>query len=255
MRHLNLTIPAMTLIAASLTLAPGLPLLAAGQDQRIEAAAEDSYNFKTYLKNDTIHVASEAGVVTLTGTVAQEDHRALAQETVAGLPGVKKVDNRLTLAANQPADRTDDWVTMKVKGALAFHKNVSATDTKVTTQDGVVTLAGNTESEAKKDLTGRYALDVEGVKSVNNELVVAGAKAHEGIGEKVDDASITAQIKTSLLFRKSTHALSTQVATRQGVVTLHGEARNAAERDLVTKIAEDIKGVKQVRNRMTLRQS
>jgi osmotically-inducible protein OsmY len=72
---------------------------------------------------------------------------------------------------------------------------------------------------------------------------------------KVDDASITAEIKTSILFHKSTHALATQVSTRDGVVTLHGEAANEAEKDRVTRIAEDINGVKRVNNRMTLRQS
>lgn len=255
MRHLNLNLPAVTFISATLALAVSPPLLAAGQDQRIQAAAKGSYNFKTYLKDDNIKVTSANGVVTLSGTVSQEDHRALAQETVAGLPGVKSVDNQLTLAANQPADQTDDWITMKVKSTLAFHKNVSAADTKVSTQEGIVTLTGNTETAAKKELTGKYAMDVEGVKSVRNELVVAGAKAHESVGEKVDDASITGQVKASLLFHKSTHSLSTKVSTRQGVVTLHGEAKNAAERDLVTRIAEDIKGVKVVHNKMTLRTS
>jgi len=126
----------------------------------------------------------------------------------------------------------------------------------VTTQNGVVTLTGTAGTEAKKELTGAYALDVEGVSSVRNDLAVAGPlPPHERIGEKVDDASITAQIKTSLLFRKSTHALSTRVRTRDGVVTLHGEARNLAEKDLATKVAEDIKGVKAVHNRMTLRVS
>jgi osmotically-inducible protein OsmY len=37
------------------------------------------------------------------------------------------------------------------------------------------------------------------------------------------------------------------------VVSLHGEARNVAEKDLVTKLAEDINGVKQVHNRMTVK--
>ena len=71
----------------------------------------------------------------------------------------------------------------------------------------------------------------------------------------MDDASITAQVKTTLLFHKSTHALATKVRTKNGVVTLRGEANNEAERDLVTKLAEDIKGVKSVHNHMTVKKS
>lgn len=256
MRHLKLNHPGILMSSAALLLV-GFPLQASEQDNRIEAAAKSSHNFKSYLKDDNIKVASSEGVVTLTGTVSKDYHKFLAQETVAGLPGVKSVTNQLTVAGDQPSDNSDAWITMKVKTALAFHKNVSATGTEVNTQNGVVTLSGSADSEAMKQLTGEYAKDVEGVTGVRNNLTVAKAakpaKAERTMGEKVDDASITAQIKTTLLFRKSTHALATKVQTKDGEVTLHGEARNAAERDLVTKLAEDIDGVKHVSNRMTVK--
>jgi osmotically-inducible protein OsmY len=254
MRRSYLIFPAAIMTTAALVLAGGVPLAASPMDARIEASARNSYNFRTYLKDDSITVACSGGVVTLTGMVSQDYHRSLAQETVAGLPGVRSVHNQLAVAADQPSEHSDQWISMKVKTALTFHKNVSASATEVHTENGVVTLSGTAGSEAKKELTGEYARDVDGVTDVRNDLVVAGSQ-HETMGEKVDDASITAQIKTTLLFRKSTHALATQVRTRDGVVTLHGEARTAGERDLVTRLAEDTKGVKQVNNRMTLRKS
>jgi osmotically-inducible protein OsmY len=256
----KLTHPTAIISSAALMLAGGVALQAADQDSRIETSAKNSYNFKTYLKDDSIKVASSEGVVTLTGTVSFEYHKQLAEETVAGMTGVKRVDNQLTIIGDQPADRSDGWVTMKVKTVLAFHKNVSATDTDVTTTNGIVTLSGKADSQAQKDLTGEYAKDVDGAMEVRNNLVVdrpnkATAKAHRTMGEKVDDASITAQIKTSLLFRKSTHAMATKVTTKDGVVTLNGEAQNAAERDLATKVAEDIDGVSRVHNKMTVKKS
>jgi osmotically-inducible protein OsmY len=254
MFHLNH--PTALVSSAALMLVGGVALQASELDNRIETSAKNSYNFKTYLKDDSIKVASSEGVVTLTGTVSFEYHKLLAQETVSGLPGVKNVNNQLTVIGDQPADRSDGWVSMKVKTVLAFHKNVSATDTDVSTTNGIVTLSGKADSQAQKDLTGEYAKDVDGAMEVRNNLVVdRPAKARRTMGEKVDDASITAQIKTSLLFRKSTHAMATKVTTKDGVVTLHGEARNAAERDLVTKLAEDIDGVTHVHNKMTVRKS
>ncbi len=256
MRMFNLNHPTAIVSSAALLLAGGVAMQASELDNRIETSAKNSYNFKTYLKDDSIKVASSDGVVTLTGTVSFEYHKLLAQETVSGLPGVKSVNNQLSVIGDQPADRSDGWVTMKVKTVLAFHKNVSATDTDVSTTNGVVTLSGKADSQAQKDLTGEYAKDVDGAMEVRNNLVVdKPAKAHRTVGEKVDDASITAQIKTTLLFRKSTHALATKVTTKDGVVTLHGEARNAAERDLVTKVAEDIDGVTHVHNKMTVKKS
>lgn len=242
------------LASVSVVLVGGMPLVASQQDNRIEAAAKNSYNFRTYLKDDHIKVASNEGVVTLTGTVAYDYHRVLAKETVAGLPGVKSVNSQLSVVGDEPSDHSDAWITMKVKGVLAFHKNVSATATEVTTQKGVVILTGKADSESQKQLTGEYVKDVEGVSEVRNELVVSNParQAHRTLGEKIDDGSITAQVKTSLLFHKSTHAMATRVSTKHGVVTLHGEARSGAERDLVTKLAEDIEGVKLVNNRMSV---
>lgn len=226
MRHPNLIIPIMVL-AAGLSLAGGVPLQASPADGRIEAAVKDSYNFKTYLKNDPIKVESANGVVTLTGTVAREDHKALAEETAAGMPGVQQVENKLTLAGNQPQEHSDSWISMKVKMVLSFHKNVKASTTEVNTQDGVVTLTGTADNQAQKDLTAEYAKDVDGVAEVRNRMVVAKTKsAGQKLAEKVDDASITAQIKTTLLFHKSTHTLATKVTTKDGIVTVHGEAQN-----------------------------
>jgi len=230
----------------------GLPLQAASQDHRIESSAKSSYNFMTYLKDDNIKVASSDGVVTLSGTVSQEYHKFLAQETVSGLAGVKTVNNQLQVIGDQPSEHSDGWITTKVKGVLAFHKNVSASDTEVNTQNGVVTLSGKADTESQKQLTGEYAKDVDGVMEVRNNLAVTN-HAHRSLGRKVDDSSITAQIKTALLFHKSTHALATKVVTRNGVVTLHGEAQNGAERDLVTRLSEDIEGVKHVNNRMSVK--
>jgi osmotically-inducible protein OsmY len=78
------------------------------------------------------------------------------------------------------------------------------------------------------------------------------AKPKETIGEKIDDASVTAQVKSSLLSHRSTSALKTKVSTTDGVVTLSGVAKNAAEKSLVTKLVTDIDGVASVVNNMTI---
>jgi osmotically-inducible protein OsmY len=74
----------------------------------------------------------------------------------------------------------------------------------------------------------------------------------ETTGEKIDDASITAQVKGSLLSHRSTSMLSTKVSTTDGVVTVSGMAKNEAEKALVTKLATDINGVQSVVNNMTV---
>jgi osmotically-inducible protein OsmY len=143
---------------------------------------------------------------------------------------------------------------MKVKTALLFHRNVSASGTTVYTKGGVVTLEGEAGSMAEKELTTEYARDIDNVVSVRNNMTVAQSPATHAatVGDKIDDASITAEVKASLLSHHSTSALHTAVSTTDGVVTVGGIATNDAEKSLVTKLATDINGVSSVINNMTI---
>ena len=225
-------------VVAGTMLVTSTSVRASETDDRIESSAKKSHVFKTYLKDDSIKTKSKDGAVTLTGTVATSSHRSLAEDTVESLPGVKSVDNQLKVKGEDPAEHSDSWVSTKVKSTLLFHRNVSASGTDVYVKDGVVSLRGEASSMAQKELTAEYARDVEGVKEVKNEMTVAKtpAKRGETIGEKIDDASITAQVKSSLMSHRSTSALKTKVETTDGVVTLSGIAKNAAEKTLVTKL-------------------
>jgi hyperosmotically inducible periplasmic protein len=244
----------MVMMAAVVALLmTSVPVQASKMDDRIELSAKQSYVFKTYLKGDDIKIESKDGAVTLTGSVSEDSHKSLARETVADLPGVKSVDNRLDVKGERPAENSDAWIMMKVKTTLLFHRSVSGSKTEVNVKGGIVTLQGEAASQAQKDLTTEYAKDVEGVKDVQNEMVVSGSsKKIRTVGDKIDDASITAQVKMTLLSHRSTSALNTSVTTKKGVVTLGGKAKNAAEKDLATKFANDVNGVKSVNNRMTI---
>ena len=242
------------LVAVTMALlVSALPAAASQTDERIEATAKESYVFNTYLKGDDIKIRSVDGIVYLTGTVSEDFHKSMAEDTLMYMPGVKSVDNRLIVTGERPAEKSDAWLSAKVKTTLLFHRNVSSM-TKVNTKDGIVTLQGEASSQAQKDLTAEYAGDVEGVKDVKNDMKVSmsAKKTDRTAREKIDDASITAQVKMSLLMHRSTSALHTGVTTKSGVVTLSGEAGNSAEKSLVTKLVNDINGVKSVNNRMTI---
>jgi hyperosmotically inducible periplasmic protein len=248
------TYPLVLLVATGALLVTSLPLRASDTDDRIESSAQKSYVFKTYLQDDSIKTESKNGAVTLTGTVAEASHKSLAQDTVANLPGVKSVDNQLTVKGAIPAEHSDTWIGWKVKSALLFHRNVSATGTDVYVKDGIVSLRGVASSQAQKDLTAEYAKDIDNVKGVKNEMTIAKTPAGpvQTTGETIDDASITAQVKASLQSHRSTRALNTRVETTDGVVTLSGIVKNAAEKSLVTKLVTDINGVNSVINNMTV---
>lgn len=241
------------LSALLLLLSSPLALLATPDtDRRIEAAAKESYNYRTVLE-DNVNVNVKDGVVTLSGKVRDKDDKALAEDTVENLPGVTRVKNDITVESTHP-EKSDEWIAWKIRGRLLVKGNVSAAATKVAVKDGVVTLTGTADNEAQKTLTEVYAKEIDGVKSVRNEIVVKETPAaQETLSDNIDDASITTQVKFALLSHKGTSALKTRVRTDDGVIVITGVAASDAEKSLVTKLAQDVRGVKSVRNEMTVR--
>ncbi|MFA5363277.1 MAG: BON domain-containing protein [Candidatus Omnitrophota bacterium] len=227
---------------------------ASEMDERIESSARQSYVFKTFLKDDAIKTQSKDGVVTLTGTVAEESHISLAKETVASLPGVKSVDNQLELKGERPVENSDGWISIQVKYSLLYNRNVSGIKTQVFVKEGIVTLKGEAGNPAQKDLAGEYAKDVRGVKEVKNEMTISkvSSESKRTMGEKIDDASITALIKMAFLTHHSTSAFKTGIETNNGVVTLSGKATSGAGKDKATQVANEVYGVTKVVNNMTV---
>ena len=123
-------------------------------------------------------------------------------------------------------------------------------------KDGIVTLTGEASSQAQKELTTAYAKDIDDVKGVTNEMTVTEAEkpAERTEGEKIDDASVTAQVKMALTAHRGTSTVRTKVETRDGTVTLTGIAKNDAEKSLVEKLASEIRGVTSVKNKMTVQE-
>ncbi len=268
---MNVSSRALTLAFAGL-LVGATALRADSRDDRVEDAFKSSHVYKTQLQQTNISIHAKDGLVTLKGSVENEDQRRLAEDTARSLPGVDRIDDQIRVT-NEPRESSDEWIALKVRSALLFHRNVSESHTKVHVQDGVVTLNGTASSDAEKALSEEYAKDVKGVRRVDNQLRVvtaedraevhadrreADAKADARLngdrpaGQVIDDASITAQLKSALAVHKSTSAVRTDVTTRDGVVTITGQARNGSEKDLVTKIAENIDGVRSVHNDMRI---
>jgi len=247
MKNKNLT-ALLLLIAGPIAL-----LASSATDRKIEDSAKASYNYRTVLE-DHVKVKANDGIVTLTGTVQDKDDKALAADTVENIPGVTAVKNEITVKSSYP-EHSDSWIAFKVRSRLLVKANVSATATTVAVQDGIVTLGGTADNMAQKELTAAYAKDIDFVKGVQNNIVVKDMVATSGttVGEKIDDASITSQVKFALLSHKATSALKTKVTTNDGVISITGEAASDAEKSLVTKLAQDVRGVQSVNNNMTVK--
>jgi hyperosmotically inducible protein len=77
--------------------------------------------------------------------------------------------------------------------------------------------------------------------------------AEPSAGQKVDDATMLAKIKSSLLRSPEVEGLDVDVDVKDGVVTLSGSADTTTERASAEKIAKTSDGVKRVENRIVVK--
>ena len=197
---------------------------ASERDDRIESSFKKTCVYNTYLKDEDIKISCKDGAVTLSGAVADETHKPMAQGVAGALPGVTSVDNRIIVKDERPPKTSDTWISVRVKAELLYRRNVSATRTKVYVKDGVVTLKGVAASQAQKDLTAEYTKKIDGVKGVRNEIIASKGLQTTGETqrEKIDGPSITAWVKGSLLAQRSTSELNAKITTDDGVFTVFG---------------------------------
>lgn len=78
------------------------------------------------------------------------------------------------------------------------------------------------------------------------------AQQQRSAGQAIDDATITASIKTKLLADSRTKGFDVNVDTRNGQVTLTGGADSAAAKQAATELARTVDGVVGVDNRLVV---
>lgn len=100
---------------------------------------------------------------------AAEDVRQEAKEAV------NKAEAGAERTASEAAQATSDMgITAKINAALVADDKLKALQINVDTRDGMVTLTGNAPDAKSRERATVLASAVDGVKHVNNQLVVNG---------------------------------------------------------------------------------
>ena len=238
-------------------------------DARQEGQIWTTYALSPYLRANNIGVAVLKGKATLSGTVEEAVNKELATEIALGVEGITDVDNRIVVQADyvppkSTTDRSyaemidDSAITAAIRSKLVWSKNTDGLETRISTKGGKVTLTGNAESGAAKDLAGRLAQNTRGVSSVDNQLVVTGIKpllasplegTQQKAGTDISDSWITTKVKSTLLYSSNVSSSDIAVSTNGGVVTLTGKVKSGAERALAIELVQNVRGVKDVRTK------
>lgn len=163
------------------------------KDAWIDGKAEATLLFNGNLDSFDINTDVKNGNVVLTGKVENSVDKKLAEELVANIDGVTSVDNKLTVVADNDmhSDMSDDMsddmeegveegtseltdakIATVIKTRLLMDTDISGFDIDVDVENGVVTLTGEVDSDAERDLAVEIAKNASDVKDVESDLRV-----------------------------------------------------------------------------------
>ncbi|MFJ3486730.1 BON domain-containing protein [Pseudomonas sp. NPDC090202] len=137
--------------------------------------------------------------------------------------------------------------------AFALNRHLSPFKISVDVEQGTAILKGKVENQVDKELAAQIAGDTEGINKVDNQLEIDPQVAVEpgsktNMAQRFDDATLTATIKSKLLWNSVTEGLNIEVSAVQGVVTLKGQAKDADAKQLAGTLASNTDGVTEVNN-------
>jgi len=177
-----------------------------------------------------------------------------------------------TLIAACTERQVDDaMLTARIKARMTADGRISPSRVDVDTLNSNVTLRGEVPTQEEKDAAAQVARNVEGVRSVSDQIIVnpavagtgipsgveikqqaekAASEVGQGVKKEAEDAFLLGEIKARLA---AAGFSDVSVGVERGVVTLKGEALSDKDRIAVEAIVEKVKGVEKVDNQLVVK--
>ena len=179
----------LTVGAAGAAAASG-PNAASPTDEQLVARVQARFYQNESLRGSTIDVGSSQAVVTLSGAVRNDARKRLAVSTARSVHGVAEVRDELRVDPTVPplgtpaepstrkeppvrSDVADGWITAQIQAQYYLDPDIKGHNVDVTTNSGVVTLAGTVSNDAARQQAIAIARDTDDVVRVIDRLTLA----------------------------------------------------------------------------------
>jgi hyperosmotically inducible protein len=181
-----------------------------------------------------------------TDKMEQKAHEAKDKVKSAG---EETKDKAKSLTQEAKTELSDSWITSKTKIALFADDRVKGRQVHVDTENGTVMLRGKVDSAEAKSAAGDIAKDIDGVKSVKNELQVVPPSERKAVN--ADDKQISKRIEDRFKQDPQLKASRIDAKVNGGVVTLTGEVKSITTSARASEVARSVPGVRYVKNDIT----
>jgi osmotically-inducible protein OsmY len=154
-----------------------------------------------------------------------------------GIMAATSLEDRRTTGTQLDDDAIESRAKSRISERIGERAHVN-----VTAFNRTVLLTGEAWDEATRSEVERIVAEVPTVRSVTNELQVAGLSS---LGSRANDTALTARVKGRFMNAKTFNPLHVKVVTEAGVVYLLGVVTEA-EAEMATELARTTGGVRKV---------
>ncbi|HEX9892518.1 MAG TPA: BON domain-containing protein [Gemmatimonadales bacterium] len=197
----------------------------------------EALDFEPSLDATHIGVATNDGIVTLTGQVPSYADKVAAERAVKRIFGVKGIAINLEVRLAGDARRSDSDLAAAAVRALEWDVQVPHQRIQVRVADGWVTLEGSADWNYQRESAYRAVRNLTGVRGVSNLIALT---------KKVMPGDVQSRIEKALKRTAELEARGIQVQTTGGKVVLEGKVHSWAEREEAENASWSAPGVTEV---------
>lgn len=230
--------------------------LSRASDEEIAEAVRNVLKRSPRVAASNLDVQVDEETVTLRGTVENLKAKREARQQAMSISGVEDVRDRMRVQTGEGAPNDQD-IENRVVSALAINPITEAYQISVDVNGGVVDLTGHVDNWFERGTADDVAARVEGVREVDNDLLVSDADELLVYDPYVDlwsiyeydwytpsqptiwrqDSAIAREVRDELWWSPFVDQNEIDVSVQAGVVTLTGTVDSFAERRAATENA------------------
>jgi osmotically-inducible protein OsmY len=212
-------------------------------DQQLHADVIDELSWEPLLKATGIEVGIHNGIVTLRGFVNFYSEKLAAERAVKRVRGVKAVAQHIEVRLTAGARIPDDQIAESVVKALEWSSTIPNDKIKIKVDNGWVHLEGKVGWLYQKEAAENAVSDLNGVRGVNNQIIVE---------PDAEGKIIKENIRKALERSANLEADKIHIEARGNKVTLKGSARSWNERREVERAAASAPGVAEIDDQLAI---
>jgi hyperosmotically inducible periplasmic protein len=169
--------------------------------------------------------------------------------------------------------REDPVITSDVRSKITEDERLRGLILDVKTDNGIVTVSGKAHSQDQIDRAIELARNTPGVVSVNSlvkidatstsdvltptaedrkTIVEKGQKELDEAADISGDARIENEVKSKFAADDMIKSRNIRISSKDGLVTLRGSVRDAAEQDEAIRLANSVSGVREVKSALII---